>query len=159
LSYCCEYSDKKIIAEVNPLKIACFDGFWYLLGLDEEYDKVKKYYLNYISDIEVKDKKFKISPTLQESLDNAVNVWFQPDIEPFKIKLRIESQIAKYIKRRPISKTQIIESIYDDGSFDISLKITCYHEVMRIILSWLPHMKVLEPKELDEMIREKIAGY
>ena len=159
ISFKYEYENKKVDIASNPLKIVCFDGFWYLLGLDEEHDKVKKYYLNAISSIEIKNKKFRVPKRLQESLDNAINIWFQPEVEPFKVKLHIEPEIAKYFKRRPISKTQIVESIYNDGSYDISLKITSYNEVTRLILSWLPHMKVLEPKELDDMIREKIAGY
>jgi len=63
--------------EIKSLKIANFEGYWYLLGLDG--DKYKTFHLKSIKNITKNNKSFEISPAFLEKLDNAINVWFVPD--------------------------------------------------------------------------------
>jgi len=55
------------------------------------------------------------------------------------------ADMTKYFQRKPISKSQIISSINSqDGSIELSLKITHEMEIIPTILKWLPHIKVLK---------------
>jgi len=47
---------KKI--DLKPLKIANYEGFWYLIALDARNDVLKKYYLKNIKQITVKEASF-----------------------------------------------------------------------------------------------------
>ncbi len=49
---------------------------------------------------------------------------FDQHTEPYRVVLNISSEVAKYFKRKPISKSQITESVYEDGSMDVSIEIT-----------------------------------
>jgi len=142
---------------LKPLKILNFEGFWYLLALDNK--KMKKYLLRKIENVEVLDKSFELSQEIEKSLDNAINVWFDIENEPFEVELFIEKNIANYFKVKPISKSQIIRKTYEDGSMDISVWITHYMEIFRIIKYWIPEMKVISPKWLDTKIKEDIKLY
>lgn len=158
----CKYRiDSKVYdIGLKPLKIANFEGFWYLIALDSRNNILKKYHIKSMSNIIVLDKKFTRSKELNESLQNAINIWFSIENEPFDIVLHVDTDIAKYFQRKPISKSQIISSINSqDGSIEITLKITHEMEIIPIILRWIPYIRVLEPEWLREDIMKKVEVY
>lgn len=145
--------------KLKPLKIVNFDGFWYLIAIDIKNDKQKKYTISKISNIKTLDELFQISQELDIELKNAISIWFNNDKEPFDVKLFVDKIAAPYIKRKQISSTQTIESINQDGSIEINLKSTSEMEVLKVIKSWLPHIKVIEPTSLDEKIKSELEKY
>ena len=163
--------DKKIInsiydfekykkeVSIKPLKIVNFEGFWYLVGLDARNDILKKYYLKNISSIKLLNETFITTSKIDELLKHSVPVWFQEDNEPFEVKLHISKVISKFFKRKPISPNQIIESLYDDGSMDIVLKITHQMEILPIVKYWLPDIKIIEPIYLKDKLNNILLKY
>ena len=163
--------DKKIInsiydfekykkeVSIKPLKIVNFEGFWYLVGLDARNDILKKYYLKNISSIKLLNETFITTSKIDELLKHSVSVWFQEDNEPFEVKLHISKVISKFFKRKPISPNQIIESLYDDGSMDIVLKITHQMEILPIVKYWLPDIKIIEPIYLKDKLSNILLKY
>lgn len=163
--------DKKIInsiydfekykkeVSIKPLKIVNFEGFWYLVGLDARNDILKKYYLKNISSIKLLNETFITTSKIDELLKHSVSVWFQEDNEPFEVKLHISKVISKFFKRKPISPNQIIESLYDDGSMDIVLKITHQMEILPIVKYWLPDIKIIEPIYLKDKLNNILLKY
>lgn len=87
-----EYQQKM---EIKPLKIANFEGLWYLIALDARNEKLKKYNLKSISNVHVLDTKFSTTKELDELLDNAVNIWFNPDKEAFEVILYLDKHAPK----------------------------------------------------------------
>ncbi|MFP4486436.1 MAG: helix-turn-helix transcriptional regulator [Campylobacterales bacterium] len=154
-----EFDEYSKNIDLEPLKIISFEGFWYLLARDSRNKIVKKYYLKNISDVKAKSEKFLISSELKERLDSAINVWFEPKNEPYRVTLFIDGEIVKYFKRKPISKNQVVSSLYDDGSMEITFKITHNNEVSREILKWIPHIKVLEPESLKAEIESSVKEW
>jgi len=80
-------------------------------------------------------------------------------VEPYRVVLELDAKIAKYFKRKPLSKTQRIEEAREDGSLVISVEITDDMEIIPVIKYWLPHIHVVEPKRIDTHIREIISEY
>ena len=159
----CKYklkNDKTIQLDIKPLKVVNFGGFWYLLALDiNKNNLLKKYYLKNISSIKVSSKEFKTDNRIERILDKVSSIWFDETKEPFEVKINISSEVTKYIKRKPISPSQIIDSLNEDGSSVIIVKITHEMEIMPIIKYWLPNIKVIEPKWIDDMICEDLKTY
>ena len=59
----CKYKrDNTYDISIKPLKIVNYEGFWYLVALDNRNDELKKYYLKNISNIKVTNKIFTIEP-------------------------------------------------------------------------------------------------
>lgn len=145
--------------ELNPLKLANFEGFWYLITLDNENEYVKKYHLKSLSGITLLDRKFERSPRLDESLENAMGIWFRIHAEPFEVRLSITPEIAKFFRRKPLSKKQVISCVGIDGSMEITIKITHEMEIIPIVQYWMPNMRVIEPEWVHEQIMENIKGY
>ena len=145
--------------ELNPLKLANFEGFWYLITLDNENEYVKKYHFKSLSGITLLDRTFERSPKLDESLENALGIWFRIHADPFEVRLSVSPEIAKFFRRKPLSKTQVISSVGTDGSMEITLKITHEMEIIPIVQYWMPNMRVIEPLWIHEQIMENIKGY
>jgi len=151
----CEYKNKK--REVAPLKLASFDGFWYLVVKDIKKDAVVKYYFKDMSNIKILDDKYEYKcKKLQQKLDCAINAYFEGDKECFTVKLFVEKEVAKYFIRKPISNSQRVVKEYSDGSIDIDIRITHEMEILPTILSYIPYLKVVEPQYIWDIVLEKV---
>lgn len=159
----CNYkanNTKSFKLKLNPLKIVNFEGYWYFLATTKgENDAIKKYYLKNISNIKTTETIFEIGNRIDRILDKVSSIWFDNTKEPFEIKIFVDSEIIKYIERKPISPSQSFESINEDGSSVITVKITHEMEIMPIIKYWIPCLKVLEPKWIDDLIREDLLKF
>jgi len=153
----CIYNDKA--RKLRPLKILNLENFWYLINYDLEYEEVRKYHLNSISDVKILDTKFEFDDDITESFDNAINAYFKPHIEPFSVELFLHQDISKYFLRKPINNTQRVLKTYENDSCDIEIYITCEMEIIPTIQKFLPCIKVLSPDELGEFIQDNIDEY
>jgi predicted DNA-binding transcriptional regulator YafY len=61
--------------------------------------------------------------------------------------------------RKPISKSQITESLHEDGSMVVSVEITDDMEIIPFIKYWMPHIIVLEPTRVKETLEKDIEDY
>ena len=157
----CEYDfgEYKKELELKPLKVAIFEGFWYLVALDARNDKLKKYHLKSISNISKTSSTFQTTKELEELLKNAINIWFEHDIKPFEVVLWIDELASKILKRKHISNSQRIIKEYEDGSCDISLKITHENEIKSIVKYWIPHIKIISPLSLKESVMKDVQKF
>ena len=144
---------------VKPLKLAFFDGFWYLLALHIKDNKetFKKYHLKTIKNIQILNKNFEIPQIVEDRLRYANSVWFNLD-EQFPVKLFLDKNIRKYFERKPL-RGQTIIGEDRDGSIEIEIKLTHEMEIMPLIFWYMPHIKVLEPQWLADDVKEKVQEY
>ena len=154
-----EFEYKKHIFNIKPLKLAFFDGFWYLLSLDiNDSDKFKKFHLKSISKLNFKNDKFTIPLKVEERLEKANSIWFDMDKELFDVHLYIDKEIVKFFERKPL-KSQSIIGKDPDGSIELVIQITNEMEIIPLILLYIPYIKVLSPDWLANMIKDKINDY
>ena len=145
--------------EVEPYKIANFDGFWYLFGKELEDNKVKTYMLKNIYKATVLDKHFQTSTEqIEQVLNHVHSAWFD-DGEAYTVKIQVEPEVAHYFKNKEFLQSQEITKEYSDGSLEILFEITHFEDIDNIIKAWLPHVKVLEPLEYKEAIRKELEDY
>ena len=144
---------------VKPLKLAFFDGFWYLLALHIKDNKetFKKYHLKSIKNIQIQENTFEIPEIIEERLRYANSVWFNLD-EQFPVKLFLDKNIRKYFERKPL-RGQSITGEDKDGSIQIEIKITNEMEIIPLIFWYIPYIKVLEPQWLADMVKERVENY
>jgi len=155
----CSYDDERhdiYTTTIQSLKIVNYEGFWYLLALRD--DVLKKYYLKNISSPKMTDTEFETDNELDTLLDESISVWFQRDIEPFEVKLFADKSAAKFFKRRPLP-TQAVESLNTDGTMEFTVKITHEMEILPIIKYWIPHLFVIEPEWIQDIVQEDLVVY
>ncbi|MFY4758504.1 WYL domain-containing protein [Aliarcobacter butzleri] len=143
---------------VKPLKLAFFDGFWYLLALHiGKKDIFKKYHLKTIKNVQALEVNFEIPQIVEDRLRYANSVWFNLD-EQFVVRLFIDKSIRKYFERKPL-RGQTIIGEDKDGSIEIEIKLTHEMEIMPLILYYIPYIKVLEPQWLADDVKERVQEY
>jgi predicted DNA-binding transcriptional regulator YafY len=145
--------------ELKPLKIANYDGFWYLIALDARNDHLKKYYLKNITQIVMKDKYFERDQKLDTLLENSMSIWFDEDVQPYRVMMEVSAGVSKYFRRKPISSTQRIESLHEDGSMLLSVDVTHDMEIIPFVKRWVPDIKITEPEYLHEAIQKDLQSY
>jgi predicted DNA-binding transcriptional regulator YafY len=155
----CSYNDEKhdiYKTIIKPLKIVNFEGFWYLIALRD--DILKKYYLKNISNLEITDNTFQTDTKLDTLLENSISVWFQKDTKPFEVKIFADKAAAKFFRRRPLP-TQRLDTLNGDGTMEFTLKITHEMEILPIIKYWIPHLYIIEPEWIKDIISSDLTSY
>ena len=155
----CSYNDEVhgvYKTTLQALKIVNYEGFWYLMALRDNI--LKKYYLKNISNPKMTDIAFQTDNELETLLNDSISVWFQKDREPFEVKLFADKLAAKYFQRRSLP-TQKIDSLNTDGTMEFIVTITHEMEILPIIKYWIPHIYVIEPKWIKEIIQKDLEEY
>jgi len=138
--------------KINPIKIVNFEGFWYIVATDIN-NKLKSYRIKNSKLIKIYKATFKIPKETEAILNNAISIWFSDD-EPFEVTLQIDNHVAKFFKEKPISSTQKIIS-QDDKYLIVSVMATSDWEIIPIIKSWIPFIKVLDPIRIQNTVQEE----
>lgn len=141
---------------IDPYKIVNFDSFWYLIG--KRKGNLRRYYLQNVFDVAIEDTKFRKSKKVEILINNAINIWFDEN-NSFEVKLLINKSISKYFQRKPISKTQRYIGLDEEGNMIVTLQATHENEIFPIVKYWLPNIKILEPKEMNEKVKKDIQEF
>lgn len=147
--------------EVNlePYKIAYFEGLWYLIGKDLSSGKLKSYALDKMKKFRLLKDRFRGVPdNLDEMLESSINVWFSPQ-RNIEIEVLVDAECAKHFKRRKIFPTQEIKKENDDGSIIVTFKVGSFEEIRTMLQKWLPYIKILRPKECRKELLESMKEW
>ena len=140
---------------LSPIKIALFDGFWYLLAMAGE--KLKKFHLKSIKEIKILPSKFKIDESLENRIKSANSAWFDPE-KSFIVRLWIDKVVKIFFERKPLPNQQIMCE-NEDGSIEIEVQVTHIMEIKPLVFYYLPHIKVIEPSSLADDILAEMERY
>ena len=148
----------KTYENVKPYKIIIFDGFWYLLT--QHKDHYIKFYLKEIRDLQILDKTFVQEEKVLDRMNKALDIWFDPKVEPFDVTLLLDSDAIVYFERKPIKGQYLKKN--SDGTAELTVSITHKREIFSVLKKWLPQIKVIEPNELqaefEKMLKEYLSG-
>lgn len=148
---------KDINVTASPYRIVNFDSFWYLVAKRDD-KHLRKYYLQYISDVKLEESTFRKSKKIEGLIHNAINIWFNDETN-IDIELLVDKSVIEYFQRKSISPSQKIKGYDEEGNMIVSLHVTHKEEIIPIIKYWLPKVKVLTPKDINEEIKEEIAKF
>jgi len=142
---------------LRPLKLLWVDGFWYLLSLTDD-DKLLKFRLEKITSVTPTGNNFKHDNNIEKILHESTNIWFDTK-RPLHALLEISAENAKYFKSKQYFPAQKLEKELPDGRIVISCKASQEEEIIHTILAWIPRIKVLEPKSLQEFLSNLLKQY
>ena len=142
---------------ISPLKIAWFNGFWYLLvyGKDETILKLR---LDKIKGATLQNTTFARPKKLEKILQDSSSVWFEEN-RTHKVRMTIDREVARYFKQREYFPKQKVVKTAKDGTLTVECAVGRFEEVVPTILEWIPYIVVQEPKELKDLVAGKIKQY
>lgn len=145
--------------DVEPYKIANFDGFWYLFGKDIKTEKIKTFMISKIEKLDYTSNRYEVSYThIDKTLGNTHSAWFD-DGEGFEVLIKVYPEIAHYFKQKSFLVSQEIIDEYEDGSLHISFEVTHDEDIDNMIKAWLPHIEVLKPERFRSKIIDELEAY
>ena len=75
--------------------------------------------------------------------------------QAWKVCLLFAREVATYIRERVWHASQRLRQ-RRDGTLELRLQTSSRKELIRWILSWMPHVKVLAPRPLRDRVRQRM---
>lgn len=145
----------KSYVDVEPYKLVNNKGIWYLAGKDG--DKLKTFSFTKIESLSASDQFFKPQLNVSKALEEEDGIWISDSKK--EIVLKVSSEVAPYFKRRKLIANQVIEKELEDGGLIVSCKVGHENQVIPIVRYWIPHIKIINPEELQDEVEDLLRTY
>ena len=139
---------------VNPYKLVNNNDIWYLVG--DESDELKTYSFTKIEKLCKIEKSFIPNSDFTEIINDPHNKWFSQN--KLKVILEIDSSVAEYFLRRELLPHQVVLK-QTKKKLTVQTTVAYDEEILKIVRYWIPNIKIIEPFELDEKLREGLSTY
>ena len=138
--------------EVSPLAIKYFNHNFYLAGYYKKIDQVIVFALNRMDSLELSDKP-------QHEVDFDSSTYFDSGFgiytgDVFQVKLQFLPPTSDYIAERIWHAEQKFTRL-EDKSIILEMPANSLSEMKKFVLSYGAKVKVLEPEELVEVVRDE----
>ncbi len=143
---------------LEPLKMAFFDGFWYLIAIKKGEKQIKKYRVDRVRDVKILEESFAPSVNIDKVLGDSVNVWFD-EVRGDRVLIRVAPETAQYFKEQKYFPLQKTVEECKDGAIVIETFPAHPDEIKHIIMHWIPCLTVIEPSSFKAEIKAMVEGY
>ncbi len=148
--------EKTFYAKLQPYKIIFLNENFYIVGLYATRHKFEYRRVSMIVSVEFTGKTFTKDASVVEFINRLQSPWANYDGDEIEIKLKAHKSIARYFKRKKYLASQKVLQEFEDGSVEVSYRVTNFREVEDIVLKWLPKIEILEPKNFKKMIKKSL---
>ena len=136
---------------VYPLKVANYDGIWYLVAHDLSSEIIKTFHINHILSLKILEESFlsfeKIE-NLESEAKKITSPWYNAQLKT--VRLRVEGVAREYIKRKNYQNIKILSE--EEDKITLEMRYFNDTEVLQFVKSWLPFVKI----ENNEKLREEL---
>ena len=140
---------------LEPYHLVAYHGNWYLLALNTAAGRIETFALSRCGSLAGTGCHFARPAGFHAPafFKNAFGI-SQAD-QPWNVRLLFAREVATYIRERAWHASQQLRQ-RRNGTLDLRLQTSSRKELIRWILSWMPHVKVLAPRQLRERVRERL---
>jgi predicted DNA-binding transcriptional regulator YafY len=157
-----EERDRKDLKDIRPYKILYAKNNWYLAAHTNNYKLnygFKRFRINFITDVKIKSKTFKKDIEIVKHIENFQSLFEDFKTPQYEVILEASPNIERYFRVKKYLKSQKILEQKEDKSLLLSFKINNDMEIIPLIKTWLPDLKVISPTSLREKILEDIEKF
>ena len=139
---------------VNPYHIASLENQWYLFAEDLDRKQLRTFALPRMRKARATSTRFRRPAdfSISKVLSGSFGVF--EGGKKHRIRLQFDPFAGRLVSERTWHESQRIKPARD-GSMTMQLELGGLEEIQRWILSWGSHVRVLEPKELAERVRDQ----
>ncbi len=145
----------KAYDDVAPYRMLNQKGVWYLAAAHQ--GRLKTFGFSRVRDVLVKATTFEPSPDLQQRLEADDSLWQSQTA--LRVVLDVAAPAAHYFQRRDLVANQVIETAADDGSLRLVATVGHPNEILPIVRYWIPHLRIVEPAQLQVDLEAELARY
>ena len=144
-------SPNKNVFTVSPYYLKQYNNRWFLFGHNHKEEKIQNLALDRIKEIQASKKRYEpCEIDFDEYFEDIIGVTNNQEQQPAQIVIELSNNIKPYILSKPIHGSQNIK-----GNL-LKLELKLNYELESVILSFGENMKVLEPKKLKEIIKNRL---
>jgi proteasome accessory factor B len=140
---------------LEPYHLVAYHGNWYLLALNTAAGHKETFALSRCLSLTGTGEHFAppIGFHAPAFFKDALGI-SQAD-KPWKVRLIFTKEVATYIRERVWHPSQRMRA-RRDGTLELRLHTSSRKELSRWILSWMPHVQVLAPRQLRDRVRDRL---
>lgn len=140
---------------VEPYALKEFKNRWYILAKDNKDNNIKSFSLDRLSNLEITTQHYQYPDNynIEQNYRYCFGIIGPNGSNPQDIILSFNPFQGKYIKTLPLHETQQV-LVDNDQETRIKLKLCLTHDLFMELLSFGDNMKVIEPKQLVDEIKE-----
>lgn len=139
---------------VKPYKLINNNGVWYLLA--DEKTKLKHFTLSKIKKLEATGDSFNPSKIFEKRIEQSSLKWFNQEVKSAQIL--ILSAAREYFERKK-SFGDFKRIKDDENGILIEVKFSFDDELLNLVKAWIPYVKIIEPKELNDKLKMLLKEY
>jgi len=139
----------------EPYALKEFKNRWYIMAKDSKDNNIKSFALDRLTNLEITNQTYRYPQnySIEESYKYCFGIISPNDEEPQDIILSFEPFQGKYIKTLPLHHTQQV-LVDNEEELKVKLKLCLTHDLVMELLSFGGNLKVIEPKELVNQIKQ-----
>jgi predicted DNA-binding transcriptional regulator YafY len=141
--------------KVAPYRLVNHKGIWYLAATDA--GKPKSYAFSKIRSLLVQEETFTPDPAIIKMLDEEDSIWLNR--EKVEVVLSVAPYAADYFRRSPQIPQQDITKELENGGLIVSGKFAHPDEILPIVRSWIPHIRIIAPKDWQQDMEAGLRTY
>lgn len=136
---------------ISPQFLKQYNNRWFLFGVNHKYGTIQNLALDRIQNIEFQSSDFIESDIdFEEYFEDIIGVTNNAEEQPVDVTIKLSDNIVPYIKSKPIHGSQKIK----ENILSIQVKIN--YELESLILSYGENMEVIDPRELEKRILQRL---
>lgn len=154
------YYNKNYPKKVNPLKIVNIERYWYLIAYDLIEEDLRTFYFKGMKDIIDDNIVFDTSEyEFLDKLDYAINAFYKSS-DSIDVELELDGKAFGVLNRMKLNPTQnILPWNKETKTAVMHITVTDLMEIAPLIQQWIPHIYVLNPPKLQELIIKNLSDY
>lgn len=150
----------RVTFHIQPYAMKVFHQRWYIVGYLKEQEGVRNIALDRILELELTNEKFHYSDDFdaKKYYSNTIGVYVNEKLKPQKVVIRAFGIHVEYMRSLPLHYSQKeITCRYQQYS-DFQYKLCLTPELSTKLLAMGENVEVLEPVELREEIKNRLAS-
>ena len=140
---------------LDPCHLVAYHGNWYLVALNTAAGRMETFALSRCRSLAGTGQHFPrpVAFDPKAFFKDAFGI-SQAD-QSWNVRLLFAREVATYVRERTWHPSQQLRQ-RRDGALELRLQTSSRKELTRWILSWMPHVRVLAPRQLQERVRERM---
>ena len=155
-------AESAAVRRVNPLHLSEVDGAWYLVAFDLDRQALRTFSLPRMSRLKVSSKSFErpLGFEGRTYLKQSFGIWnVAGDDSRQLVRVELKGYAARLAQERRWHPSQEWKALNAKGTrMEIRFEVGRLEEVLRWVLSFGSHAKVISPPELVKMVRDEIEA-
>jgi len=140
---------------LEPYHLVAYHGNWYLLALNITAGRIETFALSRCRSLAGTGQYFPPPARFDAQVFFKDAFGISQADKPWKVRLLFACEVATYIRERVWHASQELRQ-RRDGTIELRLQTSSRKELTRWILSWMPHVKVLGPRQLRDRVRQRM---